>query len=218
MPSAPTTSDAPIVLPSCSVSCARSAATTSSRNSRRCHDVDPGAACKRQQRGAQCTLLDDPCECALSEIERREFEQRAAIAFDAHRFDRRDARALERLPCAERVEQRSAAGTYRVDARIPIVVRRRRLRRRKRRAIDDRHPQPGVRQRNREREADEACPGDDDIAIGRGARLFAVWIRARSSLEHRAMVPCGPARVRQRPLVRVHASASSDSIVSCWLV
>ncbi len=58
------------------------------------------------QRGAQRALLDDPRQRALAQLVRRKVERRTRVTLDMHRFDRGDAIAGQRLPCAVRAQER----------------------------------------------------------------------------------------------------------------
>jgi hypothetical protein len=83
-------------------------------DARRVHAVDRARA--------QRALLDDPRERALAEVVRGELEPPVAIAFDAHRLDRRTRSSGSDLPCADALQERRAAGADRVDAQVQTVI------------------------------------------------------------------------------------------------
>ena len=128
-------------------------------------DGNTGRAHEGDERGAQRALLDDPGKRALSQVIGREIEPRAGIALDAHRLDRRKAIDRNILPRAQGAKKRGAAGTDRVDARVPGLAGRRRFRRRHWGAIGERDGKPARDERGREREPHQAGAGDDDIVV-----------------------------------------------------
>ena len=87
---------------------------------------------------------------------------RARVAFDAHRFDRRERDRAAALPRAERARNAALPGTDRVDARIPRrAIARPARRRATRSASATRSPVP--RERGREREARQPGAGDQHV-------------------------------------------------------
>ena len=126
--------------------------------------LDACAANERQQRGAQRALLDDPRQRTLALLVGREGERRAAVTFDAHRFDRRDALRRQRLPRADRAQERRTAGADRVDARVPHRFVR--VGHGDRRAVGERHREAGAREGRGKRKADQTRAGNHDI-VGR---------------------------------------------------
>jgi hypothetical protein len=121
--------------------------------------------CLRQQRERarlQRALLDDPRERPLARAHtRRSAAARPRSPSTDHRLDGRDTIGGQRIPRAERTQERDAAGTDRVHAGIPVVAsaRRRRLRSR----AHGRRAQRSVRrrERRRERQPDEPGAGDE---------------------------------------------------------
>ena len=129
-PSAPTTSfavDAPSVVER---ERARRRSTTRATRTRRARrSSTPASRTCAHQRGAQHALLDDPRERALAEVVRAKVSTRAAVAFDAHRLDRRDARPRA-APATRRASRRNAAlpgliAYTRASQVVGVAVRRR---------------------------------------------------------------------------------------------
>jgi hypothetical protein len=144
--------------------CPRVARPVDGRKRARRDDLDACAVRRLRERGAQRALLDDPGERALADVVRRKIERGPAIAHDPHCVDRRESFGGERLPCADRPQERGTPGADRVDPRVPVAVRRGFRRHRHRRAIGERNAQSELRKRRSQREPDQSRACDQHVA------------------------------------------------------
>src|SRR5208283_2910766 len=134
-------------------------------------DPDRRAGANRlDQRRAELTVLDDPGQGAFAKVIGGKGNGSASVTMHVHHFHRSKALRRQPLPSAQASEKLRAAGTERVDTRIPVVAATGVVVSGQCAALQQCHTEPFTTERRRKRQSDGTRAEDDDVVISIGCR------------------------------------------------